>query len=274
MPISRPTRSRSMKLKVLIVDDEPLARRGVALRLRAHDDLVVIGECSNGQEAHKAILDLKPDLIFLDIQMPLLNGIELLRTLPPEQTPYTIFLTAYDEYVMQAFEVHAIAYLLKPIDDARFDAALQHARRVLRGTQPASYQESLQGLLNRDTDTPAPAPLRDFTVRTGKFVKFVSVDEIDWIEARGDYAQLHVGEREYLLRESLTVLEGRLDRSNFLRIHRSAIVRINRIVRVDTLSNRDCVVTITGGKLLRVSRTYSHDLRNLLRNGAAQGERR
>jgi len=258
-----------MKFKVLIVDDEPLARRGVSLRLRRHDDLVLIGECSNGKEAHTAIAELKPDLVFLDIQMPLLNGIELLRILTPEQTPYTIFLTAHDEYVMQAFEVHAIAYLLKPIDDRRFDAALQHARRVLGGTQTASYLERLQGLLKGDTSIPVPTPLREFAVRTGKLVNFVSVDDIDWIEARGDYAQLHVGKREYLLRESLTVLEGRLDTSSFLRIHRSAIVRINRIVSLDTRPNRDCIVTLAGGNSLRVSRTYSHHLRNLLRNGVS-----
>src|SRR5579859_4140767 len=111
-----------MKFSVLIIDDEPLARQGVSLRLQPHDDMTVIGECSNGQEARDTILKLKPDLVFLDIQMPLLSGIEVMRALPPDQTPYTIFLTAFDEYVMQAFEVHAIDYLLKPIDDSRFNA--------------------------------------------------------------------------------------------------------------------------------------------------------
>lgn len=256
-----------MKFSVLIVDDEPLARQGVALRLRSHDDLHIIGECSNGQEAQEAILKHKPDLVFLDIQMPLLNGIEVLRSLPPEQTPYTIFLTAFDEYVMQAFDVHAIAYLLKPIDSSRFDAALQHARRILAGTRAASYQERLHGLLERDLNTPVRAPLKEFAVRTGKQVTFISVDDIDWIEAQGDYAQLHVGKREFLLRESLTVLESRLDAGSFLRIHRSAIVRIHQIVRVDSRPNRDCTITLANGNVLRVSRTYSHHLRNLLRNG-------
>lgn len=257
-----------MKFSVLIVDDEPLARQGVSLRLQPHNDMMVIGECSNGQEARDAILTRKPDLVFLDIQMPLLSGIEVMRTLPPEQTPYTIFLTAFDEYVMQAFEVHAIDYLLKPIDDSRFNAALQHARRVLGGTETATYQERLRELLTQDANIPVPAPLREFSVRTGRRVTFVSVEDIDWIEAQGDYAQLHVGNKEYLLRESLTYLESRLDTGSFLRIHRSAIVRINRIVRVDARPNRDCVVTLAGGSLLRVSRTYSHHLRNLLRNGS------
>jgi two-component system LytT family response regulator len=259
-----------MKFSVLIVDDEPLARHGVVLRLRAHPDLDVIGECANGNDALEAIRQRKPDLVFLDIQMPLLNGIDVMRALAPEETPYTIFLTAFDEYVMQAFEVHAIAYLLKPIDSSRFDAALRHARRVLGGTQTASYQESLRGLLKGDANpsTPAPSPLKEFAVRTGKQVTFVPVDDIDWIEAQGDYAQLHVGKREYLLRESLTVLESRLDPGSFLRIHRSAIVRIQRIMRVDSRPNRDCMITLASGMILRVSRTYSHHLRNLLRNGA------
>jgi two-component system LytT family response regulator len=259
-----------MKFSVLIVDDEPLARHGVVLRLRAHPDLDVIGECANGNDALEAIRQRKPDLVFLDIQMPLLNGIDVMRALAPDETPYTIFLTAFDEYVMQAFEVHAIAYLLKPIDSSRFDAALRHARRVLGGTQTASYQESLRGLLKGDANpsTPAPSPLKEFAVRTGKQVTFVPVDDIDWIEAQGDYAQLHVGKREYLLRESLTVLESRLDPGSFLRIHRSAIVRIQRIMRVDSRPNRDCMITLASGMILRVSRTYSHHLRNLLRNGA------
>jgi len=262
-----------MKFSVLIVDDEPLARSGVALRLRPHEDLAVIGECSNGQEAQAAIREQKPDLVFLDIQMPLLNGIEVLRSLDPEETPYTIFLTAFDEYVMQAFEVHAIDYLLKPIDDSRFCAALQHARRVLGGKQTESYQERLRGLLKADETaekTAGMAPLREISVRTGRNVTFVSVDDIDWIEAQGDYAQLHVGKREYLLRESLTVLESRLDAGSFLRIHRSAIVRVNRIVRVHSRPNRDCIVTLLNGSSLRVSRTYSHHLRSLLRNGTTR----
>jgi len=230
---------------------------------------LLIGECSNGQEARSAIHEQKPDLVFLDIQMPLLNGIELMRLLPSKETPYTIFLTAYDQYVMEAFEVHAIAYLLKPIDDSRFRAALQHARRVLGGEQAISYQERLHRLLKQDTTIPVPRPLKEFSVRTGKHVNFVAIDEIDWIEAQGDYAQLHVGKKRYMLRESLTILEGRLDTSSFLRIHRSAIVRINRIVRVDTRPNRSCIVTLAGGDSIRVSRTYSHHLQNLLRNGTS-----
>jgi two-component system LytT family response regulator len=204
-----------MPISVLIVDDEPLARSGVALRLRAHQDFAVAGECENGYEARQFILEHKPQIVFLDIQMPRMNGIELLRSLPVEEHPFIIFLTAYDEYVMQAFEVHAIDYLLKPIDEARFSASLQHARRIIgasgSGSLPASYQERLRGLLAGDGSTPAKSLLKEFSVRSGRQVKFVHVDEVDWIEAQGDYAELHVGKRTYLIREPLNLLEGRLD---------------------------------------------------------------
>jgi two-component system, LytTR family, response regulator len=256
-----------MPISVLIVDDEPLARQGVELRLRSHPDLTVVGECSNGYDAQQFILERRPDLMFLDIQMPRMNGIEVLRSLTPAQQPFVVFLTAFDEYVMQAFEVHAIDYLLKPIDDVRFEAALQHARRVLGGSQAASYQERLSGLLANDSNAGARTLLKEFAVRSGKQVTFVPVGDVDWIEAQGDYAELHVGKRTHLIREPLNLLESRLATGDFLRIHRSAIVRVNRIVRVTSLPNRDCAVALHDGTTLRVSRTYSHHLRKLLRNG-------
>jgi two-component system LytT family response regulator len=257
-----------MNIRVLIVDDEPLARQGVALRLQHYPDIEVIGEASNGSEALEVIERRKPDLVFLDIQMPTLNGIEMMRKLPLQQHPFVIFLTAFDEYVMRAFEVHAIDYLLKPVDDARFSAALQHARRVLGNQGAAEYHQRMQQLLGpREPGTPQP-PLRQLSVRRGKQVRFVAVEEIDWIEAQGDYAEIHVGTRTHLIRESLNVLDTRLDLARFLRIHRSAIVQINRIAHISTLPNRDCSVTLHNGTSLRVSRTYSEHLRKLLRNKA------
>ena len=256
-----------MKTKVLIVDDEPLARQGVALRLAPHSDLEVIGECSNGEQARDFILQRKPDLVFLDIQMPLMNGIEVMRSLSADAQPFVIFLTAFDEYVMRAFEVHAIDYLLKPVEDARFNASLAHALHMLENHSFAAYNARLQELL-RQKEATAAEPLREFAVRIGKQVKFVSIDEIDWIEAQGDYAEIHVGARAHLIRESLNTLESRLDTNLFLRIHRSAIVRLNRIASVSSLPNRDCAVTLSNGTSLRVSRTYSDHLRKLLRNTA------
>jgi two-component system LytT family response regulator len=256
-----------MKTRVLIVDDEPLARQGVALRLAPHSDLEVIGECSNGEQARDFILQRKPDLVFLDIQMPLMNGIEVMRSLSADAQPFVIFLTAFDEYVMRAFEVHAIDYLLKPVEDARFNASLAHALHMLENHSFAAYNARLQELLSQKK-TIAAEPLREFAVRIGKQVKFVSIDEIDWIEAQGDYAEIHVGARAHLIRESLNTLESRLDTNLFLRIHRSAIVRLNRIASVSSLPNRDCAVTLSNGTSLRVSRTYSDHLRKLLRNTA------
>ncbi|NYF77941.1 LytR/AlgR family response regulator transcription factor [Granulicella arctica] len=258
-----------MKIRVLVVDDEPLARQGVALRLQHHRDIEIIGECVNGREAQEFILKQKPDLVFLDIQMPYLNGIDLLRSLPLEAHPFVIFLTAFDEYVLRAFEVHAIDYLLKPVDDARFSAALQHARRVLDNQGAAEYRERMQKLLRTDQEETTQPQLRELSVRIGKQVRFVNVDEIDWIEAQGDYAEIHVGTRTHLIRESLSVLSSRLDAAAFIRIHRGAIVRVNRIASISSLPNRDCCVTLQNGTALRVSRTYSDHLRKLLRNKAA-----
>ena len=254
-----------MKHSVLIVDDEPLARRGVVLRLKAYPDLEVIGECSNGHDAIDFIKTNKPGLVFLDIQMPVMNGIEVMRSLSPEALPFVIFLTAFDQYVMRAFEVHAIDYLLKPVDDARFNASLNHARRVLGTQQAAAYNRHLQTALGAKS-APAAEPFRRIAIRVGKLVRFVSIDDIDWIEAQGDYAEIHVGTQTHLIRESLNTLAERLDPEDFLRIHRSAIVRLNRISGVVSLPNRDCTVTLRNGTSLRVSRTYSNHLRKLLRN--------
>ncbi|HEY4357767.1 MAG TPA: LytTR family DNA-binding domain-containing protein [Acidobacteriaceae bacterium] len=256
-----------MKRSVLIVDDEPLARRGVVLRLQKHEDLEIVGECANGREAVDFIREHKPDLVFLDIQMPVMNGIEVMRSMGSEAQPFVIFLTAFDQYVMRAFELHAIDYLLKPVDDARFNASLNHARRVMGTQQAAAYSQRLQAMVG-GRSAPAAEALQELTIRVGKQVRFVSIDDIDWIEAQGDYAEIHVGARTHLLRESLNTLDERLDPKAFLRIHRSAIVRINRIASVNSLPNRDCAVTLRNGTSLRVSRTYSDHLRKLLRNQA------
>lgn len=255
-----------MKIRTLVVDDEPLARQGVTLRLHQHDDIEVVGQCNNGRDAQTSIRELKPDLVFLDIQMPYLNGIEVMRTLPLEEHPFVIFLTAFDEFVMRAFEVHAIDYLLKPVDEARFTAALQHARRVLGNQSADEYRGRLKALLNSSEPQKEFEPLKQISVGTAKQVRLIDVDDIDWIEAQGDYAEIHVGIRTHLVRESLNTLNHRLDSNKFLRIHRSTIVKLNRISRISALPNRDCRVTLLNGTSLRVSRTYSEHLRKLLRN--------
>jgi len=256
-----------MKRSVLIVDDEPLARRVIVQLLQLQNDLEVIGECCNGHEAVEFIRKQKPDLVFLDIQMPVMNGIEVVRALDGDAQPFIIFVTAFDQYVMRAFEVHAIDYLLKPVDDARFNASLNHARRVLASHSSSDYNQRIQTLLNKKAE-PRQEAVRELAIQVGRQVRFVSVEDIDWIEAQGNYAEIHIDADTHLIRESLNTLESWLESTAFLRIHRSAIVRLNRIASVSSLPNRDCEVTLRNGMSLRVSRTYSDHLRKLLRNRA------
>jgi two-component system LytT family response regulator len=256
-----------MKRSVLIVDDEPLARRVIVQLLQQHADLEVIGECCNGQEAVDFIRDRKPDLVFLDIQMPVMNGIDVVRALIGDAQPFIIFVTAFDQYVMRAFEVHAIDYLLKPVDDARFNASLHHARRILAANSSSEYNQRIQTLMNKGTD-PRRGPIRELAIQVGRQVRFVAIEDIDWIEAQGSYAEIHINAETHLIRQSLNTLESSLESTAFLRIHRSAIVRLNRIASVSSLPNRDCEITLKNGTSLRVSRTYSDHLRKLLRNRA------
>ena len=256
-----------MKRSVLIVDDEQLARRVIVQLLRQQNDLEVSGECCNGHEAVEFIRERKPDLVFLDIQMPVMNGIDVVRALDLDAQPFIIFVTAFDQYVMRAFEVHAIDYLLKPVDDARFNASLNHARRVLAGHSSSEYNQRIQASLNKKAE-PRQAAVRELVIQVGRQVRFVSIEDIDWIEAQGNYSEIHIGEDTHLIRESLNTLEGWLEATTFLRIHRSAIVRLNRIANVSSLPNRDCEVTLRNGTSLRVSRTYSDHLRRFLRNRA------
>jgi two-component system, LytTR family, response regulator len=255
-----------MKIRVLIVDDEPLARKGVALRLREHPDMEVIGMCADGKQALQRIVELAPDLVFLDIHMPVMGGIEVLRSLPSETLPVIIFLTAFDEHALAAFEVQALDYLLKPIDDTRFFTALKRARRQIGLKHQSALNTNASMTPGSNGGTRDGRPLKRFAVRNGKDVTFVEIANIDWIEAAGDYAQLHAGGKVYLIRESLSTLEARLDPNDFLRIHRSAIIRVDRIVRITALANRDGYLTLRNGTSLRVSRSYSRPLRDCLRN--------
>jgi two-component system LytT family response regulator len=253
-----------MSIRVLVVDDEPLARVGIITRLSAYADLVVVGECSTGEEARAKISQVSPDLIFVDIEMPGISGIDLLRDLPRQQARCVVFLTAHEEYALDAFGVEALDYLLKPIDDARFGACIERARRMLALHRQEANFERLYGLLTVTDKEDSPDIIRRFPVRRGNEFTFIRAVDVDWIEGLGDYAGLHVGDRTHLVREPLTLLEARLDPTQFVRIHRSTIVQIERISRVDPSSNRDAVLTLRDGKTLRVSRTYRSRLDALL----------
>jgi two-component system, LytTR family, response regulator len=253
-----------MSIRVLVVDDEPLARVGILARLSAYADLVVVGECGTGEEARARIPQVSPDLIFVDVEMPGISGIDLLRDLPREQARCVVFLTAHEEYALDAFSVEALDYLLKPIDDARFGACIERARRMFALHRQEANFERLYGLLTLTEKEDNRDFIRRFPIRRGNEITFIRAGDVDWIEGLGDYAGLHVGDRTHLVREPLTLLEARLDPTQFVRIHRSTIVQVERISRVDPSSNRDAVLTLRDGKTLRVSRTYRSRLDTLL----------
>jgi two-component system LytT family response regulator len=250
-----------MNYKVLIVDDEPLARRGIRARLKSFSDFKILEDCEDGLAGINAIKRHDPDLVFLDVQMPGLNGFEMLKRLPDGRHPFIIFLTAYDQFALRAFEVHALDYLLKPIDADRFAEAVARARRQLKLRSADSIEARLSGLLKNYDSTHQPTPhVQRFTVRTGRRLTFIMADEIDWIEAVGDYVCFHVGKKSPLLRQTLNALETYLDPSKFVRIHRSTIVQVSRIKELETLPNRELRLRLNDDTDLKVSRTYRERL--------------
>jgi two-component system, LytTR family, response regulator len=250
-------------VRALIVDDEPLARRGVAFRLRQHQDVEVVGECEDGVAAVQKILELSPDIVFLDIQMPGMDGFEVLQALPRDALPAVIFLTAFEQHALRAFEVHALDYLLKPVDDERFAMALTRARQlVATDSKPALTQRILQLLEQR-----AEKYVTRFTVRGATRIDIVAVQDIEWIGTAGDYAELHTRGRSYLQRETMNALEQKLDPAQFLRIHRSRMVRLGCIRELRSIGNREYLVKLADGSEHRSSRTYADQLERWLASG-------
>jgi two-component system, LytTR family, response regulator len=247
-------------VRALIVDDEPLARRGVVLRLKKFRDVEVVGECGDGSSAVKKILELAPDVVFLDVQMPGMDGFEVLRALPKENLPGVIFLTAYEQHALRAFEVHALDYLLKPVNDDRFADAVQRARQAGDSDSRTRMAERILQMLERK---PAKYVSR-FPVRVGSRIQLVLTDDIEWIAAAGDYAELHSGGRCHLVRETMSSLEEKLDPAQFLRIHRSRIVRGFCIRELRSIDNREYLVKLKDGSEHRSSRTYAERLDNWL----------
>jgi two-component system LytT family response regulator len=250
-------------VRALIVDDEPLARRCVLVRLRKFSYVEVVGECADGPTAVEKILSLAPDVVFLDVQMPGMDGFEVLRSLPKDSLPGVIFLTAYEQHALRAFEVHALDYLLKPIDDERFAAAIERARKLADSASKDRIAERIMEMLGSSADK----YVSRFTVRMGSRSQIVLAEDTDWISAAGDYAELHVRRRPHLLRETMNALEQKLDPGKFLRIHRSRIVRTAAIVELRGIDNREYLVKLTDGSEHRSSRTYASALENWLNSG-------
>jgi two-component system LytT family response regulator len=244
-------------MRILIVDDEPPARRGVRARLTNQPDIEIVGECASGKDAVTAIQSLSPDLVFLDIQMPDLSGFDVLRQLSGARLPLVIFLTAYNQHALRAFEVHALDYLVKPIDDVRFYESIEHARTHVGRRLAGEVETRLRKLLDEYQNDGASRYETRFAVRTRQRISIVEVNDIDWIQASRDYVTLHSGKKSYLLRQSMNGIESQLDPSRFLRIHRSAIIQASRIRELVTLENREYLIRLSTGVELKSSRTYS-----------------
>lgn len=252
------------KIRTLIVDDEPLARRNLRVLLDKDPQIEILDECRNGREAVKAINALSPDLIFLDIQMPELDGFDVLARVGPEQIHAIIFVTAFDQYALKAFEVHALDYLLKPFDDERFAFALRRAKSQIEAREINRVSKRLLALLEeRESLADSFAEktyLTRLMIKASGRVVLLKVNEIDFIEADGNYAKLHVGRKAHLLREKMHDLEGRFDPAKFVRIHRSIIVNLDRIKELHPHFNGDYIVVLEDGRQLRLSRTRRENL--------------
>ncbi|HTP12436.1 MAG TPA: response regulator [Bacteroidota bacterium] len=243
-------------ITAIIVDDETLAREVLQEHIAAHSEIAVVGECANGFDAVKAITELKPDLVFLDIQMPKLNGFEVLELV--DHTPAVIFVTAYDQYALKAFEVHAVDYLLKPFSRERFEEALDHAKNRLNRPKPLPVTEIAAAAQASDV------PLERILVREGSKVHVIPVEKIDFIEAQDDYVSIRTEGKSLLKQHRLTDLEASMDQKRFVRIHRKYILNIDRLARIELYAKDSRVAILKDGTKLLVSRAGYEKLKKLL----------
>ncbi len=243
-----------MSIRALVVDDEPLARDRIRMLLEDEPEVEIVSESANGTEALRAIEKLAPDLVFLDVQMPELTGFEVLDRLDPARMPVVIFVTAYDQYALKAFEVCALDYLLKPFDRERFTRALARARAELDRRKAGQVNEQVLKLLSELHQ--GKKHLEKLIIRDGGRVFFLRTDEIDWIEAAGNYVRMHTGKEEYLYRETMAKLEAHLNPDRFARIHRSTIVNVERIKELQPWFRGDYVIVLRDNQKLTLSRTY------------------
>lgn len=250
------------KIRALVVDDEPLARRRIRRLLSRDADVEVIGDCANGYEAIDAISRQTPNLVFLDVQMPEVDGFTVLERIDKRAVPFVIFVTAYDQYALKAFEVSAVDYLLKPFDKKRFEQALQRAKTRLSTEQGSDINQQTLALL-RELKARS-RHLERLLIKSGARAFFLKTDEIDWIAAEGKYVRLHVGSESHLLREGMTAIETQLDPQKFLRVHRSSIVNIDRVKELQPWFNHEYRVVLKDGTKLILSRTCRKKLTDLL----------
>jgi len=273
-----------MSIRTIIVDDEPLARRGLELRLKDSSDIEIVRQCANGREALAAIAELAPDLMFLDIQMPGLSGLDVLGQVPQESLPMIVFVTAFDRFAIEAFEAHALDYLLKPVDDDRLARALDRVRAQWQQRQALAQREQLMALLGDLTGkgeiepealaAVAGRPVRRYAtmlpIRVGRETVRLDVSTIDWIDAAGDYMCLHAAGQTHVLRATMKELEDMLDPEVFQRVHRSTIVNLARVRSLRPHVNGECFLRLQSGQEIKLSRSFRDKVELLLdRAGAA-----
>ena len=254
--------SAIQRIRTVIVDDEPLARRRIRRMLARDAEIEIVSDCGNGNEAIAAIKTLKPDLLFLDIQMPEIDGFDVLESLDPSRLPLVIFVTAYDQYALRAFEVSAVDYLVKPFDRVRFEKALDRAKLRMAGERGSDLSRQTLALL--EELKARSNHVERLLIKAGGRAFFLKTDEIDWIEAEGKYVRLHVGKESYLLREAIGSMETQLNPKKFPRIHRSSIVNIDRVRELQPWFHNEYRVILNDGTELMLSRSCRKRLGELL----------
>ncbi|SHF73297.1 two component transcriptional regulator, LytTR family [Microbulbifer donghaiensis] len=265
-------------LKAIVIDDEPLARRGLRLRLEQLGDVEVIAECSNGREGREQILALHPDVVFVDIQMPGVNGLEMVQQIPVEQLPQVVFVTAYDQYAVEAFEINAVDYVLKPIEDQRLALALGRVRDKLASADIASQREQLlEAVADLTKESPealaqklaagelgGSAYPEKIAIKDSGKITLVPAREIDWIDAAGDYMCVHANGETHVMRITMKELEQQLDPKLFQRIHRSTIVNLSRVREICAHINGEYHLVLNNGERLKMSRSYKNKVQHFL----------
>jgi len=245
-------------IRILVVDDEPLGRERVSTLLAQRTDCTVIAECTNGQEAIEALESNPIDLIFLDIHMPEKSGLEVIHQVGIEEMPPVIFVTAYDQHAIEAFKLRAFDYLLKPYSVHRFNEAVDHAIERLNNNKRSRLSNLLNEVLNKE---PFPEVKKDrILIKERSKISFIRIRDIDWIESAGNYVKIHIQRKHHLLRQTMTSLESQLDSNQFMRIHRSTIINIDRLHHLYPMASGEYEVSLTDGTKLTMSRTYRHNL--------------
>lgn len=242
------------KIRAIVVDDEPLACKRLVKLLNEEEDVEVVEVCANGKEAIDEINEQDPDLVFLDIQMPEINGFEVLQHIESDRVPAIIFVTAYDEYALKAFEVHALDYLMKPFNKARFRDSLQRAKNSIKSNGNTEVGEKIENLL--EYLNPGQDSLSRILIKTSSRYFFLKADEIDWIESAGNYVRIHSGKNNYLIRETMINMEKKLDDDKFFRIHRSTIINVEKVKELEQWFHGDYQVIMYNDEKLTMSRNY------------------